>query len=36
MDLHLTEEQVAFRQEVRDFLDKGAALRLDWRPHIFR
>ena len=28
MDLHLTEEQVAFRQEVRDFLDKE--LPSDW------
>ncbi len=28
MDLHLTEEQVAFRQEIRDFLDKE--LPSDW------
>ena len=28
MDLHLTEEQTAFRQEVRDFLDKE--LPSDW------
>ena len=28
MDLHLTEEQTAFRQEVRDFRDKE--LPSDW------
>ena len=28
MDLHLTEEQTAFRQEIRDFLDKE--LPSDW------